>query len=65
MHNEEFRKDREQTLVGKLAKGTKYFDYAFNNQIADKNNSFIEKKQGSAKFSFALIYERRNIRHLE
>lgn len=56
MQNLEFRKERENTLIGKLAKGTKYFDYAINNKILDKNNNFIEKKQGSAKFSFAFIY---------
>lgn len=57
MNNEEFRKEREDTLIGKLAKGTSYFDYAIHNKILDKNESFIEKKTGSSKFSFALIYE--------
>ena len=56
MNNEEFRKDREETLIGKLAKGTKYEDYALKNQILDKNRNFIEKKKGTSKFSFAFIY---------
>lgn len=56
MNNEEFRKDRENTLIGKLAKGTKYESYAMHNQILDKNKNFIERKSGSAKFSFALVY---------
>lgn len=56
MNNEEFRKDRENTLIGKLAKGTLYEQYAMQNKILDKNNNFICKKSGSAKFSFALIY---------
>lgn len=53
----EFRKEREQTLIGRLAKGTPYEQYAIKNQILDKNNTFIEKKKGSATFSFAFIYE--------
>lgn len=57
MKNEEFRKDRENTLIGKLAKGTAYERYALENQILDKNNNFIEKKKGTSKFSFAFIYE--------
>ena len=52
----EFRKEREQTLIGKLAKGTPYETYAMQNQILDKNDNFIEKKKGSAIFSFAFIY---------
>lgn len=55
MNNEEFRKERESTLIGKLAKGTKYYEYAINNKILDKNNNFIERKQGTARFSFAFI----------
>lgn len=57
MDNEEFRKEREQTLIGKLSKGTDYNKYALQNQILDKNNSFLAHKTGSSKFSFALIYE--------
>ena len=52
----EFRKEREQTLIGKLAKGTPYEQYAMQNKILDKNNTFIEKKKGTATFSFAFIY---------
>ena len=56
MNNEEFRKDRENTLIGKLAKGTDYEKYAMQNKILDKNKNFIEKKKGSSKFSFAFVY---------
>lgn len=65
MNNEEFRKQRANTLIGRLAKGTPYEQYAMQNKILDKNKNFIEKKTGSAKFSFALIFERRNLRDLE
>ena len=54
--NSEFRKEREKTLIGKLAKGTPYETYAIENKILDKNDSFIEKKKGSSTFSFAFIY---------
>ena len=57
MNNEEFRKDRENTLIGRLAKGTAYEKYAMQNKILDKNKNFIEHKSGSSKFYFALIYE--------
>ena len=57
MQNKEFQKEREETLIGKMMKNTKYFDYAVKNKILDKNNLFIQKKTGNAKFSFALIYQ--------
>lgn len=56
MDNKEFRKDRENTLIGKLAKGTPYEQYAIQNKVLNKNTDFIEKKSGSAKFNFAFIY---------
>lgn len=39
-----------------LQNGTLYEQYAMQNKILDKNKTFIEKKTGSSKFSFALIY---------
>lgn len=57
MDNEEFRKERKETLIGKLMEGTRYEDYALKNQILDKNNDFIEKKSGTAKFSFTFIFK--------
>ena len=58
MNNEEFRKEREETLIGKLMKGTLYENYALKNEILDKNNDFLEKKTGTAKFTFAFIYNK-------
>ena len=55
----EFRKEREQTLIGKLAKGTPYEEYAIQNKILDKNNDFIGKKSNGAKFIFSLIYNKK------
>ena len=56
MDNQEFRKERESTLIGQLAKGTRYEQYALKNKILNKNNDFIEKKSGNSKFSFAFVY---------
>lgn len=56
MNNEQFRKDRKETLIGKLMEGTRYENYAMKNEILDKNKDFIEKKTGSAKFSFGFIF---------
>ena len=65
MNNESFRKEREETLIGKLAKGTKYETYAIHNKPLDKNNDFIGKKTGSSKFQFAIIYKDEVYRNLE
>ena len=56
MNNEEFRKERQETLIGRLMSGTSYENYAMKNEILDKTSDFIEKKQGTAKFNFAFIY---------
>ena len=58
MNNEEFRNERKETLIGKLMEGTLYENYAMKNEILDKTNDFIEKKTGTAKFSFAFIYNK-------
>lgn len=57
MNNEEFRKERQNTLIGKIMFGTRYEDYALKNEILDKTNDFIEKKSGTAKFNFGFIYK--------
>lgn len=56
MKNLEFRSQRSETLIGKLMQDTPYFDYAIDNQILGKNSDFIEKKSGSARFIFAVVY---------
>lgn len=65
MKNMEFRKEREQTLIGKLMKDTPYFEYAIDNQIIGKNNDFIEKKSGGARFVFAVVYQGNIYRYME
>lgn len=56
MKNEEYRQAKKETKFGKLVAGTSFEDYAINNKQLDESNLFIEKKQASAKFSFAIIY---------
>lgn len=56
MRNEEYRQEKRKTKFGKLVAGTSFEDYAINNKALNDNRNFIEKKQGSAKFSFAFIY---------
>lgn len=56
MNNEEFQKQRKETLIGKLMEGTPYEEYAIQNKILDKNNDFIEHKSGTARFFFAIIF---------
>lgn len=36
--------------------GTSFEDYAINNKALNDNKTFIGKKEGSSKFSFAFIY---------
>ena len=44
---------------------TPYFDYAIDNQILGKNSDFIEKKSGSARFVFAIVFRGNTYRNLE
>lgn len=36
--------------------GTPYSEYAIDNQILGKNSDFIEKKSGSSRFVFAIVF---------
>ena len=56
MKNEEFRNERKDTLIGKLAAGTEYEQYAIENKITNKNKDFIEKKKSTAQFYFTFVY---------
>lgn len=57
MYNEEYRKIKSQTRFGQLVKNTSYENYAIKNKFSNLDNNFIEKKTGSAKFAFTLVYE--------
>lgn len=56
MKNEEYREEKRKTKLGRLVSGTSYEDYAINNKALNENKTFLGKKEGSAKFSFAFIY---------
>ena len=62
MKNEEYREAKKKTRFGKLVSNTSFEDYAINNKILNDNKNFIERKSGSAKFSFAFIYEENTFR---
>ena len=57
MENKEFREERKETLIGRLMNGTTYEEYALENKILDKNNDFLGRKSGTARFSFAFIFK--------
>ena len=65
MKNEKYREAKKQTKFGKLISGTSFEDYSVNNKFLNDNRNFVEKKTGSAKFSFAFIYNNETFRCLE
>lgn len=57
MKNEEYRQMKKETKLGQLVAGTNYEKYAIENQDTKLNDNFIEKKKGSAKFNFGIVYK--------
>lgn len=57
MKNEKYREAKRQTRFGTLISGTDYENYAIDNKFINDNRNFVEKKSGSAKFSFAFIFK--------
>ncbi len=56
MKNEEYRKIKAKSDIGKLISNTIVEDYIILNKDININNNFIGKKSKSAKFSFAFKY---------
>ncbi len=56
MNNIEYREEKKKTRFGQLVDGTDYERYAINNEFENNASTFIEKKTGTAKFSFTLLY---------
>lgn len=50
--NEKYRKARHESEFGKLIEGTKYSEYAIDNQFFKDNNDFIKKKNVRSKLFF-------------
>lgn len=60
--NNVYRETKKQTKLGRLVSGTEFEDYAINNKFQNElNQTFIEKKKESAKFTFAIIYKKYEI----
>lgn len=57
MNNEEYRKAKHESKLGKLTEGTEYSKYAIDNSFRLDNKNFIEKKSGSSRCSFAFKYK--------
>lgn len=64
MRNDEYREAKRQTRFGKLVANTSFEDYAINNKALNDNQNFIEHKKGTAKFSFAFIFNENTFRRL-
>lgn len=57
MKNEEYREAKRKTKLGRITAGTSFADYAIDNLPPTQNKNFVEKKSGTAKFSFAFSYK--------
>lgn len=56
MYNEEYREAKRKTKLGQIVEGTTFGNYAIENKQLYENNTFIEKKLKSSRFTFAFIY---------
>ena len=54
--HEAFIAEKEKTRFGQLVKGTRYGDYAINNEWLLDNDTFVEPKTPRAEFMLALRY---------
>lgn len=50
--NEEYREFKRKSRFGELVKGTKYESYAIDNNFITDDNSFVKKKEPSARLFF-------------
>ena len=57
MKNEEYRQAKKDSKFGKLVSGTKYEEYAINNEFRLDNKNFIEKKTGNSRCTFSFKYK--------
>jgi len=55
--SKDFSEYKKLTRFGKLIAGTKYANYAIDNEFLRDTDTFIQKKTGNAKFQFAFIYQ--------
>lgn len=57
MKNDEYRKAKHESKLGKLVEGTEYSSYAIDNSFRLDNKDFIEKKSGTSRCAFAFKYK--------
>lgn len=57
VNNDEFIETKNKTRFGKLIQGTKYGDYAVNNEFLRDSNTFIEKKSGNCVLLFSFEFQ--------
>ena len=55
--SEEFLNTKKNSSFGKLIEGTEFGEYAINNNFRLDNKTFVEKKTGSSKCSFAFQFK--------
>ena len=56
MYNEEYRKAKKESKLGRLTEGTEFSKYAIENNFRLDNKDFIEHKSGTSRFCFAIKY---------
>jgi hypothetical protein len=54
--NQDFIDAKYKTRFGQIIKGTKYGNYAVENEFLKDNENFVEKKTGNARFEFSIVY---------
>lgn len=57
VQNKEFREAKYKTRFGQIIKGTNYGNYAVENEFLKDNLNFVEKKSGSSRFEFSIVYK--------
>ena len=55
--NQEFVEAKYKTRFGQIIKGTNYGDYAVENIFLKDNMNFVEKKPGTARYEFAIVFK--------
>ena len=57
VRNDKFIDRKKNTEFGKLIEGTSYADFSIENKFLLDDDTFVEKKSNSARYSFTFIYK--------
>lgn len=52
----EFIEAKYKTRFGQIIRGTRYGNYAIENQFLKDNDNFVQKKTGNSRFEFTILY---------